>query len=403
MKFTSRHTTILILVVLVGAIGFQLGYSWPRSNVARYADLPALIRKLVPTSTGGIDTFQAVWDELHQNYVDKKVDDNTLVQGAINGLVDSLQDPYTVYLSPAEAKEFQSEIDGVFDGVGMEMGMKNNHLTVISPLPDSPAAKAGLQAGDWIIGIDAQAAGAMKLDEAIKLIRGPRGTTVVIKVLRGTETESREFKVTRAKIVVETVTSKMLDIKDQPVGYLRVTGFNQDTGKLFQKLTRQLLTAGAKSFIIDLRNNPGGFLDQAVTVASVFIPDGVVVSEVGRDGIKNDLTATGNAFLSDQKTIVLINSGSASASEIVAGALQDTGHAKLVGTKTFGKGSVQQLVDLPDGAELKITIAKWLTPKGASITDQGIIPDVIVELTEADYENNRDPQLDKAQDLILQP
>lgn len=401
MRPSPRSLPFLIVVIITLGLGYSIG-AWTHTKAGTRSTLsvPELIRRLVPQDTTDTTTLQAVWDSIHQKYVNQNIDDVQLTRGAISGVVLALGDPYSAYFAPDETEQFKQEIEGIFNGVGMEIGYKNNLLTIIAPLPNSPAAKAGLQPGDTIAAINGQSASALKLDEAISMIRGPKGTTVELKIQRGKEPEVRTFTIARDTITVDSVTSKEITDGQKKYGYIRISSFNQDTSRLFQSQARSLLQQGVKGFIIDLRNNPGGYLDQAVKISSAFIESGPIVSEVGRDGTKRDVNAEGAPLLSDQPVIVLVNEGSASASEIVAGALQDTKKATIIGKKTFGKGSVQEIVPLNDGSSLKLTVAKWLTPKGTSISEHGVTPDVDIDLSSDDFNHDRDPQLDKAKELL---
>lgn len=359
----------------------------------------------VPGGLADVD-FQQFWDmwrTVKERYVRQPVEDKKLFYGAISGLVSSLDDPYSVYFDPDLAKSFSSELEGKFDGIGAEIGIKKDHLSIIAPLPGTPADKAGLEAGDYIVQIDAADTSDMPLDEAVSRIRGEKGTTVKLLIFRTGWKEPKEFAIVRDTILVQSVKRASAVVGKKNVSVITITHFNEDTEKAFAEAVRQSLQEGAEGIVLDLRNNPGGFLDTAVSVAGEWIHDDVVVSEQFSDGHKQDYKSDGNARLADLPTVVLVNGGSASASEIVAGALQDDGKALLVGEQTFGKGSVQDYQELDDGSALKLTIALWLTPKGRSIDKQGIAPDIKVERTEEDYQKDRDPQYDKALRLLFEP
>lgn len=393
---------IVAAAVLLVSLGFWLGVAAARptaSSTGRSA-IDALLSVWRPRNGNAAAVFEQVWRSIHASYVNANVDDQALVEGAIAGLVSGLGDPYSTYLTPAETKSFEDEIQGTFEGVGMEIGYKQKDLTVIAPLPGSPAEKAGLQAGDVILSIDNRDAAGLSVDEAVQAIRGAKGTSVTLVLHRGQEENNRTVSIVRDKIVVDPVNSKVITVNDRRLGYIRLSSFNRDVDRRFRQTAQDLLSQSIDGLILDLRNNPGGYLDQSVAVASAFIPDGLVVSEVGRNGDRRELKAAGNAFLNETPTVVLVNRGSASASEIVAGALQDTKHATVVGEQTFGKGSVQEYENLADGSSLKLTVAKWFTPRGRSISDEGIRPDVAVALTPDDRDNDRDPQLSKAEELL---
>ena len=368
----------------------------PASSTAGEAGaaLPAYLKKNVD--------FQLYWDTLgiiHNKYYNQDIPDTKLFYGSLQGMVAALGDPYSVFLTPSDAQQFQDDLKGAFEGIGAEIAVKNSQLIIVSPLDDSPAMKAGLKPKDWIIKINGTSTEGMSSQQAVNLIRGKAGTKVNLTVYRDGWTESQAIEITRAPIVVKSLTLEYL--AGGAIAQIKVRQFNDDTMPLFDQAISNILTKpNVKGVILDLRNNPGGYLESAVQMAGEWNGEGVVVSEKNRDGTKTDHRAYANPRLIDYKTVVLVDGGSASASEIVSGALKDWGKATLVGMKTFGKGSVQDLTDLPDGSQIKLTIAKWFTPNGSSIDDQGIEPDVKVDLTEDDYNNDRDPQLAKAIELL---
>lgn len=318
---------------------------------------------------------------------------DTLMTGAIKGMVGSLGDPHSLYMDPKLYKEFMIETEGAFGGVGIVIGVKDKLLTVISPIEGTPGEKAGIKSGDRIIKIDNQDTKDMALDEAVNKIRGPEGTQVTLTIVRGNE-PPRDYTLTRSNIQIKTVTGKMLS---NHIGYIRISMFNENTAVDFIRKYQDLEKEGMKGIILDLRDNPGGLLEECVKVAGKFVPRGPVVSVVSRDGTRE--THSSNLEAVKYPAVVLVNGGSASASEIVAGAIQDTGSGTLVGTKTYGKGSVQTLVRLGGGDAIKLTIAKYLTPNDRSINGIGIEPDVKVELPEQ-REPGKDVQLDKAIEII---
>ena len=342
--------------------------------------------------------FWRVWDLLRENYVDKsKLNDKEMFYGALKGLVASVDDPYTVYMEPKVAQEFADDLAGTFEGIGAEIGMRNEILTIIAPLADMPAEKAGLRAGDKIYAINGQSTVGLSVDEAISKIRGPKNTAVTLTILRNGSEKTQDFTITRAVIIVKSVRT---EITAEQIFMVKITNFNNDTLELFNQAVRQIIEKNPAGIILDLRNNPGGYLDTAIEVASEWIEDGVIVVEKFSEEKKNEYLARGRARLKDFPTVVLVNQGSASASEIVAGALQDDQKATIIGKKTFGKGSVQSLEELPDSSSVKITVAKWLTPKGNNINEQGIKPDIEVDLTAEDFNKNLDPQLAKAKEIL---
>lgn len=326
------------------------------------------------------------------------LNDEKQAEGALRGYVASLGDPYTVYLNASEAEELSNDLAGQLSGIGVEVGLKNDRLTVIAPIDETPAAKAGIRAGDVIATIDGQSTSELTLDEAVKKIRGEKGTEVKLTVVREGE-EPKELAITRDQIQVSSV---KYEVKDGGVGYIRVRRFGDDTDTAIRNAAADLAKQGITKIVLDLRDNPGGYLNSAVTVSSEFLADGVVVEERGRHMESKQLVANPGGNLTNAKLVILINEGSASASEITAGALKDNGRAILVGEKTYGKGSVQEVKQLSNGAQLKVTVAGWFTPKGVNISKEGIKPDVEVKLTPEDSNAGRDPQLEKALEAVRQ-
>lgn len=342
--------------------------------------------------------FWEVWDVLKRDYVDKdKLNEKEMFYGALKGLVDSAGDPYTVFMDPKLAQEFEDDLAGTFEGIGAEIGIRNEILTIISPLDGAPAQKAGLRAGDMVYAIDGESTVGISIDQAVRKIRGPKGTDVTLSISSDGISEVRDVIITRGTIVVKSVST---ELRDNGIFLIEVDNFNDDTSRLFDKAVKEILLANPRGIILDLRNNPGGYLDTAIEMASEWIEDGIIVSEQFSEQEKNDFLARGRARLQEYKTVVLVNQGSASASEIVAGALQDRGKATIIGMKTFGKGSVQTLEEFKDGSSVKITVAKWLTPNGNYINEEGVSPNIEIDLTREDYDNNLDPQMDKAIEFI---
>ncbi len=343
--------------------------------------------------------FWDVWDTLKEEYVDRgEINEKEMFYGAVRGLVASLKDPYTVFLDPKLAQEFEDDLAGTFEGIGAEIGIRNDILTIIAPLEDMPAQIVGLRAGDKVYAIDGESTMGITIDEAVRKIRGPKGTEVTLLISQDGIGSARDVTITRGTIVVKSVKTTM---RDDGIFVVKVTNFNEDTLSLFNKAVREILTNDPKGVVLDLRNNPGGYLDIAIELASEWVEDDIVVIEQFSEEKKNEYLARGRPRLKDYKTVVLVNQGSASASEIVAGALRDHEKATIVGKKTFGKGSVQSLEEFSDGSSVKITVAKWLTPNGDSINDEGIMPDVEVDLTLEEFQEDKDPQMDKAVELLV--
>ena len=316
-----------------------------------------------------------------------------LMTGSLKGMVNSLGDPYSVYLDPKMYSELMLETKGSFGGVGIVLGVKEKQLTVVAPIEGTPAEAAGIQSGDLIMKIDSQDTKDMALDEAVGKIRGKEGSTVTLTIRRASQ-EPQEYKLTRATIVLKSVSGKMLE---NGIGYIRLSMFSETTGNDFLLKMNELTGQGMKSLILDLRNNPGGLIGESVKVASLLVPQGPIVSVIGKDGTRE--TSESQLEKPTIPLVVLINGGSASASEIVAGAIQDTGVGKLIGVKTFGKGSVQRIIPLDKDSAVKITIAEYHTPKDRSIHGKGIEPDILVEMPK-DKDAKEDPQLDKAIEVL---
>lgn len=392
-----------LLVVVLMVISFVAGLSWSgqSDNRSKQIAYSPEANNVSTESAFDFNLYWEVWDKLKSDYVDKnKVKDDELFYGSLRGLVASVGDPYTVFMDPKEAKEFTDDLSGTFEGIGAEVGMRDDIITIIAPLAGMPAEKAGLRSGDKLYAIDGESTLGLSVDAAVKKIRGPKDTTVTLTVIREDEDKPLEIKIVRGLIVVKSVKT---ELRSDGVMVITVSNFNDDTMGLFDQAVKTALTKNPKGLILDLRNNPGGYLDTAITMASAWIKEGPVVVEQFGEGRRQEYFAEGNASLGTFKTIVLINGGSASASEIVAGALRDYKKATLVGEQSYGKGSVQGLRDLSDGSALKVTVAKWLTPNGDFINDKGIAPDIEVKLTKEDINKNKDPQMSKALELILKP
>ncbi len=351
-----------------------------------------------------LSNFWKVWNLLDEKFVASTTTDPVTnasrIEGAISGLVGSYGDPYTIYMPPEEAAMFGEEIAGNFSGVGMEVGMRNNMVTVIAPLPNTPSEKAGIIAGDTLIKIDGESTEGMSTDEAVRRIRGVQGTTVTLTIFREGKEEFLEIPIVRDTITIPT---SKTEIKGDTF-IIALYSFNALSESEMQNALRAFVKSDTKNLIIDLRGNPGGYLESAVSIASYFLPLGkVVVRENFGAGIEEQLYRSSGKELgahAPKKLVVLVDGGSASASEILAGALKEHGVATLIGDTTFGKGSVQELVDLDDGSSLKVTVARWLTPNGNSISSVGIEPNIKVERTPEDREALRDPQLDAALEFM---
>lgn len=400
---------IIIPILLVVSFGF--GYFFAKSTQPSLFDVEGVYNKEFNKPTEiDFSIFWDTWKLLEEKYVDRgKINYQNMIYGAVEGMVKSLNDPYTVFLSPQESKKFLEDVSGEFEGIGIEIGMKKGVLTVIAPLEDTPAQQAGIEAGDKILKINDTMAADLTLDGAINLIRGPKGEKVTLTIIRDGFDEAKEFSIIRDVIKIPIIKKEMLSSNNKTaekelngdIAYIKFSHFTETSASEFKRTANEILLSGAKGLILDLRNNPGGYLDKSVDIAGWFLKSGelVVIEDFG-DGKKIDYKSSGNAALGNLPMVILINKGSASASEILAGALRDQKNIKLIGEKSFGKGSVQEMENLKGGASIKFTVAKWLTPKGVSITDDGLEPDIKVEFTKDDIEKDQDPQLDKAIEAI---
>lgn len=395
---------IIVLLLLTFVSGLTLGQKGQSGLAVGLASGPSgEIINLPPTRPDYLDKdvdfglFGEVVNIIKNNYFKKNISDSQLFYGALSGIVSSLDDPYSVFLPPEISQKFTQELSGSFEGIGAEIGVRKDHLTIIAPLPETPAALAGLQSGDWVIAINKIDTTNMAVDQAVNLIRGKKGTKVVLTIVREGEDKPREFSLTRDTIKIVSVSWEK---KEGSIAYIKISHFNEDTRTRFGQAVAEILATKPRGIILDLRNNPGGFLDVAIDVTGEWIDGRPAVIEKFSDQRQEAYTSAVEPRLAKIKTVVLVNGGSASGSEIVAGALQDYKLATLVGEKTFGKGSVQDLHKLPDGSSIKLTIAKWLTPLGRAIDEVGIQPDIAVKFGEAGVTSTQDIQLNKALELL---
>ena len=391
MAFQNRKNFIIIFVIAAILLSFGLGFFTGKEQVVCEFCQPQEIN---------FSLFWEAYHKLQERFVDKsKFDIQNIIYGAISGMVNSLGDPYTVFMSPDDAKKFEEDVQGSFEGIGAELDIRKGQLLIIAPLEGTPAQKAGLRSGDKILKINDTMTSDLTVDEAVDLIRGKKGTEVTLTIARQEWDTPKEIKIIRDVIFVPSLKWEM---KDSDVAYIKLYEFSGKAGLDFNAAGLEILNSGANKIILDLRDNPGGYLEIAQDIAGWFLERGqtVVVEDFGGGEEKNEYKAEGPAKFSEIPMVILINKGSASASEILAGALHDSRGILLIGEKSFGKGSVQELDKLSDDSYLKITIAKWLTPKGETIADKGLEPDIKVEMTEEDYVQERDPQLDKAIETI---
>lgn len=385
----------LACVIVSGAMGYAIG--------ARQAKI-VIVNGIANAENEAIATkdfsiFWQTWETIQNSYLrTAELTTQNLIYGAASGLVGSLKDPYSVFLTPDDSKKFSEDINGNFGGIGAEIGIKNEYIIIVSPLKNSPAEKAGLFPGDRIAEINATSTINMNINEAVKIIRGPKGTSVHFTIIRSGREKPLKITVVRDIIAIPVIEWKM---KEGKIAHLQFFTFSETSTALMRTALEEILKGGAKGIVLDLRNNPGGYLDSAVQIGSYFLePNSPIVYEEFRNGKRDAFTAQGNPVAKNIPLVILLNNGSASASEILAGAIKDNRGIKIVGEKSFGKGTVQELIRLRDGSEVKLTIAHWILPKGGQIDKNGIAPDIEVKISDEDREKKRDPQLDKAMELL---
>lgn len=378
-----------LTLVIVAIVSFVAG---ARSDVL-FANVASVFGVRTSNKTIDLSSVQKTYQELIANY-DGKLDTQKLIYGANRGLVEAAGDPHTAYMDPDETKEFDKSLSGqIGGGIGAEIGLRNNKPTIIKPLENSPAQKAGIKAGEVIVKVNDEASSDWSVEKVVSKIRGEVGTSVKLTLLSGNQT--REVSVVRQNIVSPAVESEI----DGEIGILKVNRFGDDTVSLSRKYASEFVEKGVKKVILDLRNNPGGTVGAAQGLLGIWLDNQIAMTERRGSEIVKTLRTTGTSILGNMKTVVLINGNSASASEITAGALREYGKATLVGQKSYGKGSVQIVLGLPGGSQMKVTEARWYTPKGKNIDKTGIEPDVKVDLSSDDVNNNVDPQMDKAKSL----
>jgi len=402
MKHVSLKIFVVIAFVLfAGAGGFiagmEQGKKFPQNLVVQD------IKNIDPPSAEKIDAdfglFWQAWQSVNDHYLSaEKVNAQTKLYGAIAGIVKSLDDPYSEFFEPSDSKKFREDVDGAFGGIGAEIGKRDGQLVIVAPLKNTPAMHIGLKPKDVILMIDEKSTDDLVIDEAVKLIRGAPGTVVKLTIMRSDFAKPQEFNIIRDTIVVPTLD---FEIKDG-IAELKLYSFNTAAVPLFYRAISEINSKGAKGMILDLRNDPGGYLEVAIDIAGFFFKKGtLIVGEEGTEGVDQTFTANGNGALSDLPVVVLMNGGSASASEILAGALRDNRKVKLIGETSFGKGTVQKTFDLKDGSVLKLTIAHWVLPSGKVLEHEGLKPDIEIKPLEPKAgEEVRDVQMEKAREVL---
>lgn len=388
---------LLIAFVVIGG-AFRLGYV---SGSRGYTFNPKTFKVVNRGDSPAIVDYGLLWEALRivqDKYIDAgNINPQEVLYGAIRGAISAAGDDYTEFFDPKTLADFKTELQGSFSGIGAEIGKRNENIVVVAPIEGSPAEKAGLRAKDILIKINDESTQEMTVDEAVSKIRGPEGTEVILNVYHEGDAAPVDIKIVRQKIEIKSVKLEYKELNGKSIAVIHLTRFGDDTKDLFKAAANDIAKNKPAAVVVDLRNDPGGYLETAVDVASYWLPQGtLVVKEEHSEKDIIDYNSLGYNLLSGFKTVVLINEGSASASEILAGALKDHGKASLVGTKSFGKGSVQELIPLGADAAVKVTVAKWITPNGKNLNKEGLEPDVKIELTVEDFTAGKDPQLDRA-------
>ena len=388
----QNQTKNIIGMVLIG-VAFICGFYFHELIFQQYYKAAYTIDNI------DFSLLKKAWDQVTTNYVDQdKIDKEKMTYGAVSGMVDAIGDPYTEFFNPEESKKLQEDLAGSFEGIGLQLGVKNKQITVISPIKATPAERAGLRPGDLILAVDKKPTADLSIDEVVSMIRGPKGTKVVLTITRKSSDGTKDVEIIRDII---TVPSMAWDIKETPNGtkiaHIALYQFSDTAYQDFKNAAFDILNSGVSGIILDVRNNPGGLVNQATNIAGWFLDRGdLILIEQDKDGEKTEFKSNGPSNFVSYPLVVLINEGSASASEILAGALKDDRKTLMIGETSFGKGTVQKIVDFDDGSSLKVTIAKWFTPSGERIQDTGIEPDIKVELTGDDYDQGKDPQIERA-------
>lgn len=400
----ARHPAVSAAALLVALL---VGWGIGRGSIRPATDLPS-----VPSAGSGdvlerpdLSLFWLVWRTLGQTYIDPaKIDPQAMLYGAIGGFVDSLGDPYTIFMTPEQNADFRSVLVGQLEGIGAELDLRDGLIVVVSPLRGSPAENAGLLPQDIIASVDGQPVDGLTLNDVVHKIRGQKGTTVELSVLRGPERKSLQITITRDAIQIPSVEAAERPTSAGPVGVISLNQYGDSTVAEFEQALRGFLEDGVVGLIVDERGNGGGYLEGAVDLAGFFLPkDSLVVSVTERGGPGEQHRTRLDPIAPDLPVVVLVNQGSASAAEIFAGALQDLERGTVVGTKTFGKGTVQDVIELPGGGSLKVTTARWMTPAGRDIGADKVTPDILVDRTVDDFTAGRDPQMDAALAVFGQP
>ncbi len=392
-------TLLIVFLALAGLVGAFYGGMWVGSGFQSNEEKSNYLTSTDPDLGTLFSPFFQVWDIIHQQYIDQPLDDTKLMQSAIGGLMEGLGDEHSSYMDPQTYQQVNADLEGSYTGIGAWVDTSGDYVVIVAPMPDSPAEAAGIKSGDKVIAIDGKDMTGIEPSIALQSILGPADTTVTLTIQREGSDEPLEFTITRAEIEIPVIEYKMLD---NNIAYIYLSQFSVNAGDKVRAALNELLAQNPVGVILDLRNNTGGYLDAAFDVTSAFIQSGpIMIEEIG-DGSQKTYSAYENAIAPDIPLVVLVNGGSASASEITAGAIQDRGRGTLVGTTTYGKGSVQNWIKLEgDNGAIRVTVARWLTPNGNQINKVGLTPDAVVDYTQEDADAGIDPQLNKAEEIIL--
>lgn len=393
---------LIVFLALTGLAGAFYGGMWVGSSFQPVVEEeePNYLTSSDPDLAALFSPFFQVWDIIHEQYIDQPLNDTKLMQSAIGGLMEGLGDEHSSYMDPLTYQQVNADLEGSYTGIGAWVDTSGEYVVVVAPMPGSPAEAAGIQTGDKVVAIDGEDMTGIDPSLALQSILGPADTVVTLTIEREGEDELLEFSITRAEIEIPVIEYRMLD---DNIAYIYLSQFSINAGEKVREALNELLAQNPVGVILDLRNDTGGYLDAAFDVTSAFIQSGPIMLEEIGDGSKQTYSAYENAIAPDIPLVVLVNGGSASASEITAGAIQDRGRGTLVGTITYGKGSVQNWIKLEgDNGAIRVTIARWLTPDGNQINKVGLTPDVVVEYTQEDADAGIDPQLDKAVEIILE-
>jgi carboxyl-terminal processing protease len=392
-------TIIIFFVILTGLTAAFYGGMWVGSGLGVNEEQTNYLTSSDPELGTLFTPFFQVWDIIHEQYIDQPVDDVKLMQSAIGGLMSGLGDEHSSYMDPSTYQQINAPMQGGYTGIGAWVDTSGEALVIIAPMPNSPAEAAGIRSGDTVVAIDGKDVTGIDPSIVLQSILGPADTVVTLTVVREGLDEPLEISITRAVIEIPVIEYTMLE---NNIAYIYLSQFSINSGEEVRNALTELLAQNPVGVILDLRDNTGGYLDAAFDVISAFIEEGPIMIEESGDGVTQTYSAYGNAIAPDIPLVVLVNGGSASASEITAGAIQDSGRGTLVGTTTYGKGSVQNWIELEgDNGAIRVTIARWLTPNGTQINKVGLTPDVIVDYTQEQYDAGIDPQLDKAVEILL--